>query len=76
MDEYVEKEMQTEDAPMEDKFNQAPDDIMTNYKQIKSKQGGIQQYTRKKKRQDEALNLEKFMSKAGPVMEQVIEENE
>jgi len=37
MDDYVEKEMQTEDALMEDKFNQAPDDIMTNYKQIKAK---------------------------------------
>jgi hypothetical protein len=30
---------------------------------------------RKKKRENEALNLEKFMTSAGPVMEKVIEEN-
>jgi hypothetical protein len=33
-------------------------------------------YPRKKKRENEALNLEKFMARAGPVMERVIEENE
>lgn len=32
MDDYVDKDIQTEDAPMEDKFNQAPEDVMTNYK--------------------------------------------
>jgi len=31
---------------------------------------------RKKQRENEALILEKFMQRAGPVMEQVIEENE
>ena len=55
---------------MENKFNQAPEDIMTNYNKGK---GG---YQRKKKRENEALILDKFMGRAGPVMEQVIEENE
>ena len=30
----------------------------------------------RKKRENEALNLEKFMQRAGPVMENVIDENE
>jgi len=40
-----------------------------NYNRDKS------QYQRKKKRENEALALQKFMSQAGPVMEKVIEEN-
>lgn len=43
---------------------------MINYNRNKDK------YIRKKKRTDEALNLEKFMMSAGPVMEKVIEENQ
>jgi len=31
--------------------------------------------TKKQKKDDDALNLEKFMSRAGPVMEQLVEEN-
>ena len=31
--------------------------------------------TKKKNRENDALNLEKFMSRAGPVMEQCVEEN-
>jgi hypothetical protein len=54
----------------ENKFNQAPDDILINYNKSKTT------YQRKKKRENEALNLEKFMQRAGPVMEQVIELNE
>ena len=49
---------------MENKFNQAPEDILANYN--KSKQTG---YQRKKKKENEALNLEKFMARAGPVFE-------
>ena len=33
-------------------------------------------YVRKKKRDNEALNLEKFVSKAMPVMEKMVEENQ
>lgn len=43
---------------------------MINYNRNKDK------YIRKKKRTDEALNLEKFMMSAGPVMEKVIEDNQ
>jgi hypothetical protein len=43
---------------------------LVNYNRNKDK------YIRKKKRTDEALNLEKFMTSAGPVMEKVIEENQ
>ena len=32
-------------------------------------------YVRKKKRDNEALNLEKFVNKAGPVIEKLVEEN-
>jgi hypothetical protein len=49
-----------------DKFNQAPEDEMYNYNRNKNV------YQRKKKRDNEALNLEKFMGRAGPVMEMVI----
>jgi len=31
--------------------------------------------TKKQKRENDALNLEKFMGRAGPVMEQLVEEN-
>lgn len=33
-------------------------------------------YVRKKKRDNEALNLEKFVNKAGPVCEKMVEENQ
>lgn len=68
-DEDVEKEIQTEDIGREDKFNQAPDDIMTGYQQTN------QQTSKKKRKDNEALALDKFMSRAGPLMEQIVEEN-
>ena len=43
--------------------------MMFNYNKSKDT------YQRKKKRQNEALELEKFIMKAGPVMEKVIDEN-
>lgn len=33
-------------------------------------------YQRKKRRENEALLLEKFMSRAGPLLESILEENE
>lgn len=33
-------------------------------------------FSRKKKGENEALKLEKFMGRAGPVIESIIEENE
>jgi hypothetical protein len=69
-DDLVDRDVQTEDLGEESKFNQAPDDILVNYNKQK---GGFQ---RKKKRENEALQLEKFMQRAGPLMEQVIELNE
>ncbi len=69
-DDLIDKEIQTEDLGEEHKFNQAPEDIMSNFSKNKG------QYQRKKKRDNEALNLEKFMQRAGPIMEQVIDENE
>lgn len=69
-DDLVDRDIQTEDLGEESKFNQAPDDILVNYSKSK------QTYQRKKKRDNEALQLEKFMQRAGPVMEQVIELNE
>ena len=69
-DDNVEQEVQTESLGFQNKFNQAPDDLLINYNRNKDK------YVRKKKRENEALNLEKFMTSAGPVMEKVIEENQ
>jgi hypothetical protein len=40
---------------------------MTNYNKDKST------YQRKKKRENQALNLEKFIQKAGPLMEKIID---
>lgn len=37
--------------------------------------GEQQTLSKKAKKQNDALNLEKFMSRAGPVMEQLVEEN-
>ena len=44
--------------------------MMINYNRDKNT------YVRKKKRDNEALNLEKFVMKAGPVMEKMCEENQ
>lgn len=71
--EDVEQETQTEDLGMVDKFNQAPDDVMIAYKQDNEEDVGF--VTRKHNKENDALNLEKFMGKAGPVMEQLVEEN-
>jgi hypothetical protein len=62
-DDFVDRDIQTEDLGEENKFNQAPDDILINYNKTKGN------YQRKKKRENDALNLEKFMQRAGPVME-------
>lgn len=68
-DESVEQEVQTEDLGSLDKFNQAPDDAMVAYKEEST-------FITKRERKDiEAVNLDKFMARAGPVMEQIIEEN-
>lgn len=48
---------------MESKYNQAPEDALANYNKDK---GG---YKRIKKRENEALTLERFMNRAAPVME-------
>ena len=69
-DDYLDQECQTDDLGENHKFNQAPDDININYNRSKDT------YQRKKKRENEALALQKFMSSAGPVMEKVIEENQ
>lgn len=68
----VEQETQTEDLGAQDKWNQAPDDLMVIYKQDDE---SISLVTKKQKKDNDALNLEKFMSRAGPVMEQCVEEN-
>lgn len=68
-DDLIDRDVQTEDLGEENKFNQAPDDILTNYNQDKG-------FQRKKRNENEALQLEKFMQRAGPVMEKVIEETE
>ena len=44
--------------------------MMINYNRDKNT------YVRKKKRDNEALNLEKFVNKAGPVIEKLVEENQ
>ncbi len=65
--------MQTEDLGLESKFNQAPEDILSNYNKGKTSGGAGMQ---RKKKENEALNLDKFMQRAGPVVESVLEENE
>ena len=52
---------------MQDKFNQAPEDVMTTYQEEKVKRN---------RRKDEALQLEKFLQRAGPVVEILLEEND
>ena len=63
-DEDVEKDIQTEELGYIDKFNQAPDDQMgVVYKQDDTT------YKKKKGKTNAAITLEKFMARAGPVME-------
>ena len=68
----MEQETQTEEIGAHDKWNQAPDDVMIAYKRDDE---DVSFVTKKKDRKNDALNLEKFMSRAGPVMEQCVEEN-
>ena len=63
----MDQEIQTDILEYENKFNQAPDDIFLNYNKDKTT------YQRKKKRDNQALNLDKFISKAGRVMEKLVE---
>ncbi len=69
-DDHVEREIQTDPVEHENKFNQWPDDMMVNYNKDRST------YQRKKKRENQALGLETFMAKAGPLMEKVIDRND
>ena len=68
-DDCVDRDIQTEDLGDESKFNQAPEDILANYS--KGREGAS-----RKKKENEALNLEKFMQRAGPVIVGVLEEND
>lgn len=52
-DDNISRDVQTEDLGAENKFNQAPEDIMTNYQKSGGK--GTSTYQRKKKRENEAL---------------------
>jgi len=54
-DDQIDKDVQTEDLGEENKFNQAPEDIVANYNKNKPNA------TVKKKKENEALQLEKFM---------------
>jgi hypothetical protein len=62
--------VQTEDLGEEDKCNQAPEDMLETYKKPNQSQ------SQRKKRDNEALNLEKFIQRAGPVVENVLDEND
>jgi len=73
-DDLVDKDVQVEDNQQEEKYNQAPEDIMANYQRQNGQAGRA--YQRKKKDHNEALKLEKFMQRAGPVMENVVQEIE
>ena len=69
-DEDVEREVQTDDLGEQDKFNQAPDDqYMTSYMQER------EFVSKKQRKEQDALSLDQFMARAGPVMEQLIIEN-
>ena len=69
-DDDVDKDIQTEDFGQADKYNQAPDDMMVAYNA-----DAAEFKTKKQRKNNEALALEKFMARAGPVMEQIVEEN-
>ena len=71
-DETVERDVQTEELGAENKTQQAPDDKMISEQQTSRHQVGQQ----RKAAKNESLQLEKFMSRACPVVEQLIEENE
>ena len=69
-DDFIDKDVQTEDLGEEDKFNQAPEDMLETYKKPNQTQ------SQRKKKDNEALNLEKFIQRAGPVVENVLDEND
>ena len=54
-DDFIDKDVQTEDLGEEDKHNQAPEDMLENYKRPNQTQSS------RKKKENEALNLEKFI---------------
>ena len=72
-DETVERDVQTEELGAEHKAQQAPDDKMINDQPTTNR---VHAGAQRKAAKNEALQLEKFMSRAGPVVEQLIEENE
>lgn len=70
-EDMVDRDVQTEDLGMEHKTQQAPEDQMLSDYQPRQ---GQQRFRRAAK--NEALQLEKFMSKACPALEQICEEND
>lgn len=70
-DENVDRDVQTEDLGQEDKWNQAPQDEMSNtYKPAQ----GVS--VTQKRATNEAMQLEKFVGRAAPVLEQLLSENQ
>jgi hypothetical protein len=66
----MDRDVQTEDLGAIDKFNQAPDDIATDYQLDKNK------FQKKNWKKNDALKLQKFLTNAGPMMVKVLEENQ
>ncbi len=69
-DDMVEHDVQTEDLGMEDKTQQAPDDQMISAPPARSSKGVPSSTIHSRaSAKNEALQLEKFMMKACPVVE-------
>ena len=69
---FADEELQTEPFEKADKFNQAPRDLTVNYDEHKEQENPK---TKLKKRGNDAIALEKFISQAAPVMEKLVEAN-
>mmetsp|Transcript_4407 Transcript_4407/g.7484 ORF Transcript_4407/g.7484 Transcript_4407/m.7484 type:complete len:411 (+) Transcript_4407:466-1698(+) len=67
--EAQQEEVQAEVIETAEKTNFAPEDLYFNYSQENSQ-------LKRRHRQNEGLNLEKFLGKAGPLMEKLIEQNQ
>lgn len=68
---FADEELQTEPFETVDKFNQAPRDLTFNYDDKKEQET----ISKQRKRGNDAIALEKFITQAAPVMEKLVEAN-
>lgn len=74
-DDNVDREIGTDEIETAEAFNQYPEDVGTNYWKMKKQELGQTHYDEQENKQKAASNLEKLLTQATPVFDEVLTEN-